>query len=394
MQNFFETIRTHLKTRDVILFEELLYNLSKLPTVPVEVTNDLMEICRDHEEIRVSVLTKGANFEKDDKTITLLLQWITDLPFQHKILVKNFLNNTKAELLVKHAEDLLYYVGAEYIKYESQFLPFEGKRGEELAPVWAYYMDLIQKMAVAFDVNLYETAKLAQDTLLRADEYHASEIAKLLSHQLQNNILDENGILAIRAIGRMELQPFAGVLVELLTYDEEELLLAEVIEACIRLQSEEIVDALAHVQPTDALFKQAVIVLKGIKSVRSSEVLAAMYPLATDTGMRETILDALTSHFSPLAIPLIDDFIEKGEYAMVYDMNEMFYAYYRVLNREHPLLEQWHTVACKNAQQFEESFKEVDLQAVVRENFGKIGRNDPCICGSGKKFKKCCGKEA
>jgi preprotein translocase subunit SecA len=23
---------------------------------------------------------------------------------------------------------------------------------------------------------------------------------------------------------------------------------------------------------------------------------------------------------------------------------------------------------------------------------GKIGRNDPCICGSGKKYKKCCGK--
>ncbi|MCH2111123.1 MAG: YchJ family protein [Polyangiaceae bacterium] len=24
----------------------------------------------------------------------------------------------------------------------------------------------------------------------------------------------------------------------------------------------------------------------------------------------------------------------------------------------------------------------------------KIGRNDPCICGSGKKYKKCCGKAA
>ena len=22
----------------------------------------------------------------------------------------------------------------------------------------------------------------------------------------------------------------------------------------------------------------------------------------------------------------------------------------------------------------------------------KIGRNDPCICGSGKKYKNCCGK--
>ncbi|GAF75123.1 unnamed protein product, partial [marine sediment metagenome] len=22
----------------------------------------------------------------------------------------------------------------------------------------------------------------------------------------------------------------------------------------------------------------------------------------------------------------------------------------------------------------------------------KVGRNDPCPCGSGKKFKKCCGR--
>lgn len=31
--------------------------------------------------------------------------------------------------------------------------------------------------------------------------------------------------------------------------------------------------------------------------------------------------------------------------------------------------------------------------SVVR-NQSKVGRNDPCPCGSGKKFKKCCGKEA
>ncbi|MCD8025703.1 MAG: SEC-C domain-containing protein [Clostridiales bacterium] len=24
----------------------------------------------------------------------------------------------------------------------------------------------------------------------------------------------------------------------------------------------------------------------------------------------------------------------------------------------------------------------------------KIGRNDPCPCGSGKKYKKCCGRDA
>ncbi|MGS0535726.1 SEC-C metal-binding domain-containing protein [Pseudoalteromonas sp. SaAl2] len=24
----------------------------------------------------------------------------------------------------------------------------------------------------------------------------------------------------------------------------------------------------------------------------------------------------------------------------------------------------------------------------------KVGRNDPCVCGNGRKYKKCCGKNA
>ncbi|MCU7959149.1 MAG: YchJ family protein [gamma proteobacterium symbiont of Bathyaustriella thionipta] len=30
--------------------------------------------------------------------------------------------------------------------------------------------------------------------------------------------------------------------------------------------------------------------------------------------------------------------------------------------------------------------------ATVRHEAGKVGRNDPCPCGSGKKYKKCCGR--
>jgi uncharacterized protein YecA (UPF0149 family) len=30
----------------------------------------------------------------------------------------------------------------------------------------------------------------------------------------------------------------------------------------------------------------------------------------------------------------------------------------------------------------------------VRRETPKIGRNDPCPCGSGKKYKKCCGAAA
>ena len=34
---------------------------------------------------------------------------------------------------------------------------------------------------------------------------------------------------------------------------------------------------------------------------------------------------------------------------------------------------------------------DVKPMTVVREG-AKVGRNDPCPCGSGKKFKKCCGR--
>ncbi|MDG1687910.1 MAG: SEC-C metal-binding domain-containing protein [Gammaproteobacteria bacterium] len=30
-------------------------------------------------------------------------------------------------------------------------------------------------------------------------------------------------------------------------------------------------------------------------------------------------------------------------------------------------------------------------QTPVTRDAPKIGRNDPCVCGSGRKFKKCCG---
>jgi preprotein translocase subunit SecA len=31
--------------------------------------------------------------------------------------------------------------------------------------------------------------------------------------------------------------------------------------------------------------------------------------------------------------------------------------------------------------------------APVRQQVAKVGRNDPCPCGSGRKYKKCCGSE-
>ncbi len=40
----------------------------------------------------------------------------------------------------------------------------------------------------------------------------------------------------------------------------------------------------------------------------------------------------------------------------------------------------------------EEFFQMAEKQETLVRELPKVGRNDPCPCGSGKKFKKCCGK--
>ena len=52
-------------------------------------------------------------------------------------------------------------------------------------------------------------------------------------------------------------------------------------------------------------------------------------------------------------------------------------------------LPQWDAIFPKDKQK--ELFKEQKLSGTVVKG-KKIGRNDPCPCGSGKKYKHCCGR--
>lgn len=65
--------------------------------------------------------------------------------------------------------------------------------------------------------------------------------------------------------------------------------------------------------------------------------------------------------------------------------------YYNMQDAKAPWLynlEGWEDVLSKEKR--DEITKQYKKDSIVRVN--KIGRNEPCICGSGKKYKKCCGK--
>ena len=53
-------------------------------------------------------------------------------------------------------------------------------------------------------------------------------------------------------------------------------------------------------------------------------------------------------------------------------------------------LTEWNDIFDEEKQK--ELYKEQKRSQTVRNGGPKIGRNDPCPCGSGKKYKKCCGR--
>jgi len=52
-------------------------------------------------------------------------------------------------------------------------------------------------------------------------------------------------------------------------------------------------------------------------------------------------------------------------------------------------LPQWNAILSEEEQK--KLYKEQKESTTIRKE-KKVGRNDPCPCGSGKKYKKCCGK--
>lgn len=54
-------------------------------------------------------------------------------------------------------------------------------------------------------------------------------------------------------------------------------------------------------------------------------------------------------------------------------------------------LKQWDSILSEEKRK--EIKKDWSNSKIVR-NDNKVGRNDPCPCGSGKKYKKCCGRNA
>ena len=99
-------------------------------------------------------------------------------------------------------------------------------------------------------------------------------------------------------------------------------------------------------------------------------------------------LDGISESLSTEMVDL-STLTEDSEFAFTIDFEKLFWNMLAVPAEWLFTLPQWDGVLSQEKR--EEIFKKFkNRNTIVKE--AKIGRNDPCPCGSGKKYKKCCGK--
>ncbi len=99
---------------------------------------------------------------------------------------------------------------------------------------------------------------------------------------------------------------------------------------------------------------------------------------------------AMTSFVSPIAS--LDEVDADSEYALKLDFPLLYHNMLKAKADWLYTLSEWD--ALLSAEKRREITRAFHAEGIYINPNKRVGRNDPCPCGSGKKYKNCCGKNA
>ncbi len=109
----------------------------------------------------------------------------------------------------------------------------------------------------------------------------------------------------------------------------------------------------------------------------------------TDTMIMTGFLDGINESLKGYENP-IETMDENTQVKIEIDPEKLYYNMVEAKANWLYELPQWDSILSEERRK--ELYKEQKASGTVRRQTKKIYPNDPCPCGSGKKYKKCCGK--
>ncbi len=250
-------------------------------------------------------------------------------------------------------------------------------------------------------------------------------------------IVDWREVYAVDLLGQMRYRPATDLLVETMMYDETaDVLIESSVEALVRIGSPDVVriirDRFASMDWGIRL--SAADVLGRIKLKQSEAALVAILNHEPDLSIKTNIAKGLCelAASDPVALGRLRDLVNNGRWdKMMLALDADVVALFTMVGHEVPELPQWRARVADKEGRRAERMKEMNkffsdtskriqpseepewdedvppwaadeaatpssspiaVPKTIRRETPKVGRNDPCPCGSGKKYKKCCGK--
>ncbi len=384
---FLEKIKPHLLSDDILIQQTVLHALHEYPNVPEEWTVQLLKEAIRNEEKQSYILMYLDNQTINEEALNILIDNIPTMNLNKRHHALNLLNNIDTPLAFKYKEQLKKYLPK---KIWAIYEVIEHGIEED---VYSMYGEVLNKIdrSPSRENDFYPMAKKLSECIVKKGWVTEEEIDIVFSEEVKDDWFSENGIMNVYMAGLLKLEKYIPLFASLLTRDDA-FLLEEVSAALIRFHSDQVVKEVApYVRKPDSVIFAASI-LGNIKSELALQELKKAYHETEDLDEQESIIEALGSHFSKEALPEINAHMEYEYAVSLVDIEQVAYSFYTIVGEKHPDLQEWKKVAMSKEMQFNKEMKKPELQTVPVRNENKVGRNDPCPCGSGKKYKKCCGK--
>lgn len=382
---FLKKMKPHLISDDILIQEVVLHALHDYPYVPEEWTNELLKEAFRNKDKQSSIFIYVENQTFNEEAVQILIENIPLMDPSKRHLAVNLVQRVEPELALKYKKQLQKYISkSTWALYE---LFIHGTEEE----VYSEYGQILNDLerAGSEQHELYIKAKKIAACLVKKGWVTENEIELVLKEQLEEQWFSFNGILTVYMIGLLKLKRYIPILVTLLDRDDDSLL-EELSVTLTSFQSDLVIKEVAPYLRKDNSIIYASSIIENIKSDFAVQVLREAYTSAKELDHQDILIEALCHQLSKEALPEINKHMELEYSSGLVDIEQTVYSYFTILGLEHPELALWRQVALERELNFNQ--KGNDLPFAQVQNETKVGRNDPCPCGSGKKYKKCCGK--
>lgn len=317
-----------------------------------------------NEEGMKEIVNRLKSLSKKNTDVLFYIQLIanadTDLLISYRNEVKPFIDESQLKKIAKlHA-----------LNDEELFM--------ELADIM-FYLDTNDYDQVYFDHGKRVVQELVKKGEIKSWEVQIEE----------DELVGFDLVYTVYMAGEIREESLIPQLVSLFKNEEaEDLLLEEVANALVKIGTDQVVREVEKVALYGNTYFYTLDVLGRIKSAEAEQALLRLFNQTADITAKTLISDYLCQQLSTDSIPQIEAFIEEGYDENMLCLEESLYVNC-VMNRiDHPKLPQWKNLI---EEVEKHSLDEQPLLVTQPVQTGdKIGRNDPCPCGSGKKYKKCC----